>query len=182
MERDRNVGTPEFWTGVLNLEGFEVVAGRHEPRTQTWHFTVVPLTARGTCPQCGRVSTQRHQTRDRERIHDLPLGDSRVELTVRVFQYECEPCGRCFTPVCEALAEGTHATERFLERSAALVRAGNIRQAAAFFGVPEKTLERWYYGFLKRREQAARPEAAPPIRSIGIDELALKKGTAASSR
>ncbi len=25
MPRDRNVGTPEFWTGVLNLEGFEVV-------------------------------------------------------------------------------------------------------------------------------------------------------------
>ena len=107
MERDRNAGTPEFWTGVLNLEGFEVVAGRHERRTQTWHFTVVPLTAWGTCPQCGRASTQRHQTRDRERIHDLPLGDSRVELTVRVFQYECEPCGRCFTPACDALAEGT---------------------------------------------------------------------------
>ena len=85
-------------------------------------------------------------------------------------------------PYGDALAEGTHATERFLERSAALVRAGNIRQAAAFFGVPEKTLERWYYAFLKRREQSTSPEAASPIRSIGIDELALKKGTAASSR
>ena len=181
MERDREVGTPAFWTGVLNLEGFEVVQQRHEAAERVWRFTVVPTLAAGACPDCGRVSTTRHQARDRERVHDLPVGDSRVELTVRAFQYECPACERCFTPPSAALAEGAHATERLLGRCAALIRTGDVRNAAAFFGLPEKTLERWYYEFLGRTQQAA---AAPaePVRSIGIDELALKKGGAASSR
>lgn len=193
MQRDRDVGTPEFWTGVLNLEGFEVVHRRHEAATpnsqeQLWRFTVAPALAAGVCPDCGRVSTTRHQTRDRERIHDLPIGDSRVELTVRTFQYECEACERCFTPPCAPLAAGTHATERFLERCATSIRTGDVKNAAAFFGLPEKTLERWYYEFLERRQstvgspKAAAGSAAAPIRSIGIDELALKKGGVATSR
>lgn len=181
MECDRNVGTPEFWTGVLNLDGFEVVHQRHEQVGKVWCFTVVPSVAVAACPACGHVSTDRHQTRDRERIHDLPIGDSRVELTVRTFQYRCAPCARCFTPPCAALAEGTHATERFLERCAQLIRNGDVHNAAAFFGLPEKTLERWYYEFLERRQHTA-AEPAEPIRSLGIDELALKKGGGDSSR
>ena len=181
MERDRNVGTPAFWTGVLNLEGFEVVHQQHDATEKVWRFTVVPTVAAGVCPDCGQVSTDRHQKCDRERIHDLPIGDSRVELTVRTFQYRCATCERCFTPPGTALAEGTHATERFLERCAQLIRTGDVRNAAAFFGLPEKTLERWYYDFLERRQQAA-IQPAEPIRSIGIDELSLKKGDAGSSR
>jgi transposase len=181
MKRDRHVGTPAFWTGVLNLDGFEVVHQWHEATGKVWHFTVVPTLTAGICPDCGRVSTTRHQTRDRERIRDLPIGDSRVELTVRTFQYECPACQRCFTPPCAALAEGTHATERFLERCAQLIRTGDVRNAAAFFGLPEKTLERWYYDFLERRQQTA-AQPAGPIRSIGIDELSLKKGGGVSSR
>jgi transposase len=181
MERDRNVGTTAFWTGVLNLEGFEVVDRRHESAGKVWRLIVVPTLAAGVCPECGRVSTDRHQTRDRERIHDLPIGDSRVELTVRTFQYRCTACQRCFTPCCSVLAEGTHATERFLERCVQLIRTGDIRNAAAFFGLPEKTLEGWYYEFLERRQQTA-TAVAEPIRSIGIDELSLKKGGAGSWR
>ena len=179
MERNRNVGTPEFWTGVLNLDGFEVVQQRHGAAERIWHFIVVPTRAAGVCPDCGRVSTDRHQTRDREGLHDLPIADARVQLTVRVFQYRCAACARCFTPPSTALAEGTHATERFLERCAALIRTGDIRNTAAFFGLPEKTLERWYYEFLERRQQVA-VQVAEPIRAIGIDELSLKKGGAAS--
>lgn len=180
MERSRNVGTPGFWTGVLNLEGFEVIDQRHEAGENVWHFTLLPTAAVGVCPQCGRTSTERHQTRDRERIHDLPMGDSRVQLTVRRFQFLCAACERCFTPTCAVLAEGTHATERFLERCVQLIRTGDVRNAAAFFGVPERTLERWYYDYLERRQQSTRT-AAQPIRSIGIDELSLKKGGGGSS-
>ena len=117
----------------------------------------------------------------RERIHDLPIGDSRLELTVRTLQHRCAACERCFTPPSAALAEGTHATERFLERCARLIRTGDVRNAATFFGLPEKSLERWYYEFLERR-QPTTVNPGQPIRSIGIDELALKKGGAGSSR
>lgn len=181
MQTDRNVGTPEFWTGVLNLKGFEVVDQRHDRQATRWCFAVAPTQPAGVCPHCGGVSATRHQTRDRERIHDPPIGEDRVELTVRTFRYECGACGRCFTPASPAPAAGTHATERFLERCAALIRTGDVKNAAAFFGLPEKTLERWYYEYLERRQRSS-PPPAEPVRSIGIDELSLKKGGAASSR
>ena len=67
--------------------------------------------------------------------------------------------------------------EYWRERS----RFSDIRNAARFFGVAEKTLERWYYEFLERKRKNSQ-EADKPIRSLGIDELSLKKSTGSSAR
>jgi hypothetical protein len=56
-----------------------------------------------------------------------------------------------------------------------------VANAAAFFGIPAKTLERWYYDYVEC-QRTATAAAAQPIRSLGIDELSLKKSTASSSR
>jgi transposase len=97
-----------------------------------------------------------------------------VELSVRVLQFECAHCGQVFTPAVPFLAEGTHATERFLERAAELVRTSDLANAAAFLGVPERTLGDWYYAYLQRRQRPG-GQQLQPVRRIGIDELALKK-------
>lgn len=176
MDRKAYAGTPQFWTQILDLEGFEVVSHRYEPEENVWRFTVIPDRCAGVCPDCGAVSQSIHQKRDRDGIHDLPMGEARVELRVRQFQFTCEFCEKCFTPECPFLAEGARATERFLECCARLIRTGDVANAAAFFGLPEKTLERWYYAWVERRQrQAEEPET--PIRSVGIDELSLKKNT-----
>ena len=87
---------------------------------------------------------------------------------------------RYFTPPCPHVAPGAHATERFLEQAARLIRFSDIANAAAFLGVPEKTLERWYYDYVERQRQA--PAAAlQPITQLGIDELALKKSPSVRS-
>ena len=139
-------------------------------------LTVKPKHEVGVCPHCGRLSDEVHQRRTRERIKDLSLGTRAVELSVRLPQLWCSNCERLFTPAWAAFAEGTHATERFLQQAARLIRTGDVANAAAFFGVPEKTLEDWYYDYLERqRQQPSR--VAKPIRSLGIDELSLKKGT-----
>jgi hypothetical protein len=103
-----------------------------------------------------------------------------VELLVRTYQFHCPACDAYFTPRCPALAEGAHATERFLERAAELVRSSDLANAAAFLGVPERTLADWYYDYLQRRAATA-AGVAQPIRRIGIDELSLKKSTGSSS-
>ena len=95
---------------------------------------------------------------------------------MRVFQYECPHCGKIWTPHSPIIAEGTWATERLVERAAQLIRHSDITSAAMFFGVPEKTLQRWYYDSVER-EQARRDVSTEPIRSLGIDELSLKKST-----
>jgi len=53
-----------------------------------------------------------------------------------------------------------------------LIRFSDLANTAAFFGVPEKTLERWYYDYVERHRQAP-PLTARPIQQLGIDELKL---------
>jgi len=164
---------------VLDLEEFEVVHVSEEPGESVRRFTIIPRMRVGLCPHCGKASAEWQQTRERT-ILDLPMGGHGTELIVRVRQFRCAECQQCFTPRFTALAEGTHATERLLERAAALIRISDIANAAVFFGIPEKTLERWYYDYLERKRQLPERELKP-IRSLGIDELSLKKSTDSSS-
>ena len=168
----------EGWTVALNLEGCEVVEAEVDDPQRQVRRTVVPPWPVAVCPHCGVVSTRVHQTRALEGVHDLPLADRAVRLTVRVPQFWCGPCGRAFTPKLAQVAEGAHATERFLARAAELIRFGDITQAAAVLRVPPSSLERWYYAWVERQEQGV----AQPITSLGIDELSLKKSTGSSSR
>jgi len=169
------VTTPTFavWTSLLNLPGYEVLFCQKESDLQLYRITVAPAQRLGVCPHCGHACDTVHQTRTREPIKDLSIGAESVQLSVRVHQFQCD-CGHCFTPPIPFLAEGSHATERFLERAAALIRTSDVANAAAFLGVPERTLADWYYDFLQRRPH---PTGTPPkvVRRIGIDELALKK-------
>jgi hypothetical protein len=64
-----------------------------------------------------------------------------------------------------------------LGRAAELVKRADIAGAAEYYQLPEKTLERWYYERVEIQNQASEE----PIRSLGIDELSLKKSTANSS-
>jgi transposase len=168
----------EFWTKALQLPDLEVVHVREEERTL--RFTVVPTWCVGACPQCGKASDTVTQRREREGIVDLPIGVKAVELTVRQLQFHCSGCERAFTAPCPGLAEGSRATERFLERAAVLIRTGDIANAAAFFGVPETTLAKWYYEYVERQQREPGP-SLKPVRRLGIDELSLKKSTGNSS-
>jgi transposase len=169
------------WTAALNLPGYEVSHCAEDGIDGVLRLSVTPTRIVELCPGCSRPSNTWHQKRWLENIHDLPLGGRPVCLKVRVFQFECEHCERTWTPHPPIVSEGTWATNRLVERAAELVRRSDVTNAAAFFGIPEKTLERWYYEYVER-QKAAVEAAAQPIRSLGIDELSLKKSTASLSR
>lgn len=171
----------KVWTDILQLPGFTVVHLHEDAPAKRYLMTVVPEHAVGVCPRCGHTTQNIKQHRTRDGILDLPVGSYAVELKLRIGQFECERCGGCFTPTPGFLAEGTHATERLLERAAELIRHSDVANAARFFKVPEKTLEGWYYGYVERQQQRAAQAPAKPIRRIGIDELSLKKSTDSSS-
>jgi transposase len=170
-----------FWTKALNLPEFRVVHERRDAPDDPVRFTLVPIHDVAVCPQCGHASDTVHRRSDTKPLKDLPLGPQAVELIVRTPQFSCERCQSFFTPSYAAVAPGTHATERFLERAAQLIRCADVANAAQFFQVPENTLARWYYDYVERQQRQP-PQAAKPIQSIGIDELSLKKSTASSSR
>jgi transposase len=172
--------TLEFWTRLLNLKEFQVVhVGQDTPHDPV-RLTLIPTTPLGLCPDCRRASDTIQRRSESTAVKDLPLGPQAVELIIRVYQFACPHCGQFFTPSYAAFVPGTHATERFLEQAARLIRFSDVANAAAFFAVPEKTLERWYYDYVERQRHA--PAAAgQPIRAIGIDELSLKKNRVSSS-
>ncbi len=178
------MGTAELrtLTDLLDLDGFEVVDATSDRAAKVRRLTVVPAGAvAAVCPACGGATADRHACHDRE-VADLPLGGWRTELVVRLWQFECGGCGRYFTPRHAALAEGAHATERFLGRLAEYATHGDVATAARFLGVPEKTAERWYYDHLERRQrEPAAAAGLKPVRSLGIDELSQKKSTVSSS-
>ncbi len=109
-------------------------------------------------------------------MKDLPVGPQAVELIVRTYQFTCPHCDRFFTPAAPAFGRGAHATERFLEQAARLIRFSDLANAAAFLGVPEKTLEKWYYDYVERQRQHP-PTTGRPIQQLGIDELKLTHGS-----
>jgi transposase len=166
-------------TSLLALDEFEVVESTWDRREKLRRFTLVPKTTVGLCPHCHGVTDERHVCHDRV-IVDLPMGGYRVELVVRLWQFHCSDCDKFFTPRFAALAEGAHATERLLERLAELASRSDVATAARFFGIPEKTAEGWYYQYLERKRKEPAPHLQP-VRSLGIDELSLKKDTGNSA-
>jgi transposase len=170
----------EFWTRLLHLPGFVVVHCQEELQPSRYCLTVAAEHRIGVCPHCNTACTEVHQTRTREGIVDLPISGYAVELKLRACQFLCERCDAAFTPEVPFLAEGAHATERFLERAAVLIRSSDMANVAKFFGLAEQTLARWYYDYVERR-RVAPGEPLKPITRIGIDELSLKKNIGSSS-
>lgn len=167
-----------FWTELLDLPGFVVV--HHDESWQPSSHHRHNLGRIRPSPHCAKPTELIKQRRTRERIRDLPIGTHAVELTIRVSQFHCESCGQFFTSPIPLLADGSHATERLLRRVADLVQHSDVANAARYFAIPEKNLERWYYDYLERHQPGVQTPLTP-IRRIGIDELSLKNGTASSS-
>jgi len=164
-------------SALLDLDEFEAVDLQQDRRGKQNVIGVIPKAAAGLCPHCRGVCDERHQTRE-SRVMDLPMGGCRTELKVTRWQFHCRACDQFFTPRLAALAEGAHATERLLARLAELIKHGDIANAARFFGLAEKTAEKWYYEYVERNQKS--PSDLRPIRSLGIDELSLKKSTGSS--
>ena len=168
-----------FWTKLLHLDGFQVVhEGNNHPDFLC--LTVAPALPLGLCLQCRRATDHIHRTLDSAPVKDLSWGAQAVTLIVRTYQFQCPHCAAYFTPPAAARAPAAHATERFLDHAAKLIRFSDVQNAAAFLGVPEKTLDRWYYDYIQRQTQVPQP-GRQPIRSLGSDELSLKKNIASSS-
>ena len=149
----------DFWTQLLRLDGFQVVHVGTTPRDPI-RLTLLPNTPLGVCPHCHRSCDTIHRRSESDPVKDLPFGPQAVELIIRTYQFSFPDCERFFTPSSPVFARGRHATERFLEQAARLIRFSDLANAAAFFGVPEKTLERWYYDYVERQRQT--PHDHPP--------------------
>jgi transposase len=182
VKEDRSMDTAvlEAISGLLDLEGFEIVETTSDRTKKARVMTMVATMIAAPCPHCGTATADRHACHDR-RVVDLPWCGWQTELIIKLFQFKCDRCRKYFTPQYPGLStNGAHATERFLEQLADLATHGDVSGAARFLGIAEKTAEDWYYDYLKRKQKEPAKDLQP-IRSLGVDELSLKKDTVNSA-
>ena len=78
----------------------------------------------------------RKRVRVKKFLNGMPQA---VELIFRTAQFRCQRCECFFTPPCPHVAPGAHATERFLEQAARLVRFADVANVIRKVG-PESVI------------------------------------------
>jgi transposase len=131
-----------------------------------------------SCPRCGEVSRSRHSSYSR-RLQDLPWQGVGVELWAMVGRFRCRNalCPRKI--FCERLPEIARAYGRQAERVAEIVRLlgyvagglpGQRLLARLAIAVSDDTVVR------RVREQPPEEVSVTPIRHLGVDDWAWRKG------
>lgn len=145
-------------------------------------FGAVDIVARGrragaTCPDCGHYSERMHGSYQR-RLRDLPLGEQRVVILLKVRRFVCGATAcprRTFAEPFERLtcphARFTTRLDRVLERIG-LALAGRAARLAAQLG-----LGAGWMTLLRRVMALPDPQFATP-RVVGVDDFATRRGHA----
>lgn len=160
------------WTNVLGLEGLEVVAAERGEGGKGWRLSVVSTSAVGLCPHCKKPTYSRHMVKWQD-IHDLPIAGQVLLLEVQAPQFDCAPCGKCFTVHPPCILESTHVTLRLAEAIADCVNVSTLSAAAATYRMPESTVKTIFEKIIERR-RAEKTRVLKPMTKLGIDEIHLK--------
>jgi transposase len=157
----------------LDLPGIEVTALERDPGAQTLllHCRLAPGPV--ACPQCGQPTTRVHQWH-RRRIRDLPWAGHRTWLLLTRRRLHCRVCGTIFFEPLAAVAPRATTTRRYAAHLIAACRDTSLAAVARREGVGYKLIEGLYYAAAAAQHPAGPP--ATPVRILGLDEIAARKG------
>lgn len=154
--------------GLLILERIE--------RAEQQFRLFVRMSQRPACPLCGRTSGSRHSSYGR-RLQDLPWQGLSVQLWVTAHRYRCHnvECPRKI--FCERLPDVARVYARQTDRVGQIVRL--VGYVAG--GLPgERLLARLAIAVsddtVLRRLKGSITEMAIPVRNLGVDDWAWRKG------
>ncbi len=166
-----NAGDPQALTRLLDLPEFVVTALEYDDRLDRVMVRCRQVDAAAVCPACGTVSAHPHQYESRT-VRDLSVAGRACYLEFPSRRFKCARCRRPFTEVLEAVAPLARRTRRYEEWLFAQCRGSTIQDVHRRERLGYKAVEGLYY----RRAAQQDPAAAAPVRRLGIDEIALKKG------
>lgn len=167
-----NATDPQALTRLLDLPEFVVLALEYDDRLDCVVVRCGHVRDVAPCPDCGTLSSQPHQYAARA-VRDLSLAGRVCYLEFPGRRFKCAPCRRAFTEVLEAVAPQARRTRRYEAHLFAQCRGSTIRDVCHRERLGYKTVEGLYYRLAARRDPVADAE---PVRRLGIDEIALKKG------
>ncbi len=166
-----NADDPRALTRLLDVPEFVVTALEYDDRLDCLVVRCQLADGVAVCPECGTVSAQPHQYEPRT-VRDLPVAGRVCYLEFPGRRFKCARCRRPFTEVLEAVAPQARCTRRYAQYLFAQCRGSTIQEVARRERLGYKTVEGGYY----RLAADHAPAEAEPVRRLGLDEIALKKG------
>ena len=151
----------------------EVTALERDPAAATLllHCRLTPRPV--ACPDCGQPTTRVHQYH-RRRIRDLPWAGHRTWLVLTRRRLHCRMCGRIFSEPSAAVAPRATTTRRYAAVLVAACRDTSLAAVARREEVGYKLVEGLYYATAAAQYPVGPPTR--PIRVLGLDEIAVRKG------
>lgn len=162
-----------LFTDLLGIQGWGVVSGGI--RIEADGSVTVRISRRRAGYRCGQCGTGLLFSYDRQgarRIRDFPIWGRRCYLVVEMVRVDCPRCGVVIEGLewVERYARQTIRYEKYVARLCDLLPVSDV---ADWEGLGKDAVYRMDKKWLQRRE--AKREARP-VRYLGIDEIALRKG------
>jgi len=163
---------PLALTHLLDLPEFAVAGLEYDDRLDCLVVHCTHVRDAAQCPACGTWSSHPHQYEPRA-VRDLSWAGHVCYLEFPRRRFKCARCRRPFTEVVEAVAPQARCTRRYERYLFAQCRGSTIQDVGRRERLSYKTVEGRYYRLAAQHEAETIPE---PVRRLGIDEIALKKG------
>jgi len=163
---------PQALTRLLGLSEFVVSGIEYDERLDCVIVLCQPVWDVALCPNCQQLSTHVHQYHRRV-VRDLAWVGHPCALEFSVRRFKCDHCRRPFTEVLEALSPHGRCTRRYEQQLFERCRDTTIQAVSRQERLGYKMVEGIYYRWAERHVAVARP-----VRRLGLDEIALKKGHA----
>jgi transposase len=158
---------------VLDLPPFAVLDYRVEQREKQaiLHLYCIHRDRVAICPRCREVSTAFHDGKERC-VRDLDIWGKCTFLHFIRRRFDCERCGRPFTERQAYVAHRRRHTRRFEQHIYRRCLSSSHKAVAQEEWLHEATAKAIFKRWAKH---TTRRQAAPRVRVLGIDEIALKK-------
>jgi transposase len=159
---------------VLGLQGWEVMAGGVEMEEGVIRLSIVHAAGSGyRCSRCGQGVLLAYDHMEPRQIRDFPWAGRRCELVVTLARVACPSCGAVAVEGVDWLEPSSRQTLRYERYVAALCSLMPATDVAELEGLDKMTVYRIDKKWLKRRDELRAPR---PVRHLGIDEIALRRG------
>jgi transposase len=161
---------------VLGLQGWEVMPEGVEIDEGVLRLHVVHSPGSGyRCSRCGEGVLFAYDHMESRRIRDFPWAGQPCELAVTLARVACPSCKSVAVEGLDWLEPSARYTLRYERYVAALCSLMPASDVAEWEGLDKSTVYRIDKKWLARREEL-RP--SHPVKRLGIDEIAIRKGQA----
>ncbi len=167
-----NADDPVALTTLLALPELSVTRLEYDANRDLLLVLCHPQDDVAVCPTCDSVTTQVHDRQERW-VRDLPWAGNHCALVIPARRFRCDHCRRPFTERLAAIAPHARCTRRYEDHLVEQCRGTTIQAVHRREGLGYKAVEGLYYRLAAQRHRAT---PVSPVRRLGIDEIALRKG------